>query len=115
MRFKFWKSKLDRILDAIRETANDLVQKYDFVTSVQVVCSKRNNLYVINSYYQIAPLSKVLEVFMVLDKDSIKENILTPRKASSVYKDLADKVLHDLQEELSRYQKIINRRPVGLV
>lgn len=115
MRFRFWKSKLDKVLDSIKEIANELVQKYDFVSDVQVVCSKRKDLYFIRSYYRITSLSKVLEVFMVIDKSSLKDKTLTPKKASNVYRDLADRVLHDLGEELERYQKIINRRPIGLV
>jgi len=119
LRFKLWKSKMDKITDAVKEVANEMVEKYEFLNDAYVVYSdKDKNEYLIDSFYQlrseIIP-NKTLRIFFSVTKKSVKESVMTPEKASSFYRKLAEQILGNLKEDIERYQKIINRTPAGLV
>jgi len=119
LRFKLWKSKMDKIADAVKEVADEMVEKYEFLNDAYVVYSdKNNNEYLIDSFYQIRSevmSNKTLRIFFSITKKSVEDSFMTPEKASSFYRKLAEQILGNLKEDIERYQKIINRRPAGLV
>ena len=117
--FKLWKNKMDKIADAVKEVADEMVEKYEFLNDAYVVYSDRNNKeYLIDSFYQLRSEvipNKTLRIFFSVTKKSVKESIMTPERASSFYRKLAEQILGSLKEDIERYQKIINRTPAGLV
>ncbi len=110
---------MDKITDAVKEVANEMVERYEFIDDVYVLYTdKDESEYLVDSFYKINSNiipQKTLRIFFTVSKESVKKSETTPQGASSFYRRLATHVLNNIKDGIDRYQKIINRRPAGLV